>query len=100
MTELNTSLKAQDSQEITVTPLQSASSRPPTSSHQHTMRRLMWAGTFLMAVVVAALVVWWYLPPQLHGIPLQSPRIADDFTLPSSTGQSMSLSDFRGKYVV
>jgi protein SCO1/2 len=33
-------------------------------------------------------------------MPLQSPRVADDFTLTSTTGKQMSLSDFRGKYVV
>jgi protein SCO1/2 len=61
---------------------------------------LLWAGGFLLLLLIAGLIGWWNLPPQLHGIQLQSPRVAEDFTLPTSTGETMSLSDFRGKYVV
>jgi protein SCO1/2 len=91
MTDLNNSLNAQP------TPLTSpapATSRPPS------MKRVMWAGAVVLVLVVAALIGWWNLPPELHGIQLQSPRVADDFTLETSTGEPMSLSDFRGKYVV
>src|SRR4051812_30644501 len=94
MTELNNSLETTASQETPLTPLQA------NSSHSATRRRLMWAGAVLLVLIAAALVAWRYLPPTLHGLPLQSPRVADDFTLPTSTGQPMSLIDFRGKYVV
>jgi protein SCO1/2 len=63
-------------------------------------RRIAWAGTVLILLLGALLVGWWNLPPTLHGIVLESPRVAEDFTLPASTGEEMSLSDFRGKYVV
>lgn len=60
----------------------------------------MWAGGILLLLLIAGVLGWWFLPPQLHGIQLTSPRVAEDFTLPTSTGESMSLTDFRGKYVV
>ena len=60
----------------------------------------MWAGGFLLILIVAGVIGWWNLPPELHGIQLQSPRVADDFTLSTSIGETMSLSDFRGQYVV
>src|SRR5215213_6723206 len=75
-------------------------SSQPAPARPVMMRRLVWIGAFFLVLVVAGLVGWWYLPPTLHGIQLQSPRVADDFTLPTSTGQKMSLSDLRGKYVV
>jgi protein SCO1/2 len=89
MTELNNSLEAKPTQLTPQTP-----ARPPSP------QRLMWAATFLLIIAVVAIAGWWYRAPQLHGIQLQSPRVADDFTLPTSTGESMSLSDFRGQYVV
>jgi protein SCO1/2 len=61
---------------------------------------LAWTGGLLAILVVAGLIGWWNLPHTFHGIVLESPRVAEDFTLPASTGESMSLSDFRGKYVV
>jgi protein SCO1/2 len=69
-------------------------------ARRSSMRPLLWASAFLAAVLVIALIGWWNLPPQLHGIQLQSPRVAEDFTLTTSTGETKSLSDFRGKYVV
>lgn len=64
-------------------------------------RRLVWAAaSILVLLVVIGVVAWRNLPPELHGIQLQSPRVAEDFTLPTSIGEAMSLSDFRGKYVV
>jgi protein SCO1/2 len=38
--------------------------------------------------------------PIAHGILLQSPQQATDFTLMSTTGEPVSLSDYRGKYVL
>lgn len=91
MTKLDNSLEA------TTTPIPSSQ---PTSPRPPATRNLLWAGIFLLILVVGGFAVWWYYPPQLHGIQLQSPRVADDFTLPASTGETMSLSDLRGKYVV
>ena len=64
------------------------------------MRKLMWAGVVLLVVAVAVAAGWWNMPQELHGVALQSPRVADDFTLTASTGEPKSLTDFRGKYVV
>jgi protein SCO1/2 len=95
MTELNNTLNPADSPRPPQTPAQSAPAR-----HSRT-RPIIWAGAFLVVLVLAAVAGWWYfVPPTLHGMPLQSPRVADDFTLTSTTGKQMSLSDFRGKYVV
>jgi protein SCO1/2 len=88
MTELNETLNGPSAPAQTAVPRGSAN------------RRLLWAGIFVALVIVAALIGWRLLPPQLHGLQLQSPRVAEDFTLPTSTGDAMSLSDFRGKYVV
>jgi protein SCO1/2 len=91
MTELNNLLEAPPPQ---IPPVKPAPQRLPAT------RNLLWATIFLLILIVGGFAVWWYYPPQLHGIQLQSPRVADDFTLPTSTGETMSLSDFRGKYVV
>ncbi len=63
-------------------------------------RNILWAGIIVILFVVAAVIGWWMRPPELHGVALQSPRVADDFTLMTSTGERKSLSDFRGQYVV
>ena len=55
------------------------------------------------AIVVLALVgfaIWWMRPPEMHGVVLQSPQRLTDFTLDGSTGEPISLSDFRGKPVL
>lgn len=64
------------------------------------MRRL--APALIAAVAVAALLaVWWWMrPPELHGTLLQSEESARDFTLQATDGQSHSLSDLRGKWVM
>ncbi|MCB9162534.1 MAG: SCO family protein [Caldilineaceae bacterium] len=54
----------------------------------------------LGVLVLLGLALRWLRPPELHGIALQSPDRAADFTLTASTGEPMSLSDFRGKYVL
>ncbi len=72
----------------------------PVAPRPASNRRMLWAGGFLLLLIVAGFVGWWNLPRQLHGLQLESPRVADDFTLQTSTGEVMSLSDFRGKYVV
>jgi protein SCO1/2 len=95
MTQLNNSLETQPTES---SPAPTAAQ--PTASRPAFLRRLVWAAALLLVLIVAGFIGWWYLPPTLHGIQLQSPRIADDFTLTTSTGETMSLSDFRGKYVV
>lgn len=90
MTELNNTLKTAESPQAANTP-----------NPRRGNMRLVWAGGFLIVVILAAVAGWWYLlPPTLHGMPLESPRAADDFTLTTTAGKPMSLSDFRGKYVV
>lgn len=91
MSELNNTL---DTNPVEITPARPVSPRP------NSTRLILWAGAFLLILIIAAVIGWFNLPPQLHGIQLQSPRVAEDFTLPTSTGETMSLSDFRGKYVV
>lgn len=86
MTELNNSLEA--------TPARAVTPRPPAT------RLLIGAGAILLLLIVAGVAGWWFMPHEFHGIQLQSPRVVEDFTLPTSTGEPMSLSDFRGKYVV
>ncbi|MEZ4556760.1 MAG: hypothetical protein R2854_10000 [Caldilineaceae bacterium] len=49
----------------------------------------------LGVLVLLGLALRWLRPPELHGIALQSPDRAADFTLTASTGEPMSLSDFR-----
>jgi len=46
------------------------------------------------------MLVWRFRPPEFHGVLIQSPDEAADFTLMTSTGEPMSLSDFRGKMVM
>ncbi len=68
---------------------------------QSTYTRILWVviGVILM-LAVAALLVWRFRPPELHGVLIQSPQQAEDFTLMTSTGEPMSLSDFRGQFVL
>lgn len=62
--------------------------------------RLILAGAALLLIAGLALAGWWYRVPELHGVLLQSPRQADDFTLTASTGEPLALSDLRGKFVL
>jgi protein SCO1 len=63
----------------------------------------MWAWLFVGAVIAALLgflLIWQLRPPEFHGVLIQSPDQAADFTLMSSTGEPLSLSDFSGKQVM
>ncbi len=68
------------------------------------MSRLRRWGVLLGAFLVVGLVGWWGLPrlrPHVfHGMVMQSPERAPDFTLTDHTGRSVSLHDFRGKLVL
>jgi protein SCO1/2 len=70
-------------------------------------RRGLWAVLAVAILLLGAAVVWsavnGRLPfgaPSFHGTVIQSPDLAADFTLTSSTGQPLSLSDLRGKVVL
>lgn len=54
----------------------------------------------LLVFVIGGVVAWRLQPPALHGQVLQSPDAIQDFTLMGSTGEEVSLSDFRGEWVV
>lgn len=63
--------------------------------------RFLWvAGAALFALILLVLGGWWTRAPELHGVLLQSPRQADDFTLIASTGEPLQFSDLRGQYVL
>lgn len=61
-----------------------------------------WWKAFLGAFILIGLIAWswWrFAPYSFHGMVMQSPEPAPDFTLLSKDGP-VSLSDFRGKYVL
>jgi len=63
--------------------------------------RILWIGVgAILVLALAALLAWRLRPPELHGVVIQSPQQATDFTLMSSKGEPVSLSDFRGKFVM
>jgi protein SCO1/2 len=68
---------------------------------QLTVRRVLLG--FTLAIVVALAANWlapWLQPYRFHGTLLQASSKAGDFTLDTSHGAPMRLSDFRGKYVL
>ncbi len=82
--------------------LQPAETEQPAAKPAPTLgRRFLWiaAGALLLLVLLVA-GGWWLRVPELHGVLLQSPRQADDFTLTASTGEPLALSDLRGKFVL
>lgn len=54
----------------------------------------------LVLILGIGVAMRWLGPPEMHGIVLQSPERVPDFRLMTSTGEPMSLSDFRGKHVL
>ena len=54
----------------------------------------------VIIVLLGAVFAWRMRPPEFHGVLIQSPDEAADFTLMTSNGEPMSLSDFRGKQVM
>ena len=81
-------------------PTNAAATPAPAASGPFISRITLWAGSIFLALALAVLGVWWMTPPEFHGVVLQSPRVADDFTLMASTGAPLKLSDLRGKYVL
>jgi protein SCO1/2 len=68
------------------------------------MKNLKVLGLSFGLVLVMGLAGWWgvirFRPYVFHGMVIQSPQPAPDFTLLSHQGQRFSLSDFRGKVVI
>lgn len=63
-------------------------------------KRILWIGAALVALAVIVIGVWRSQPPQVNGL-LHDPRPpAYDFALQSASGQTVHLSDFRGRVVM
>lgn len=62
----------------------------------HAMARRAWP---LVVAALVLIVASCRAPYQYHGLYLESPKPAADFTLTGAGGQRVSLSDFRGKVV-
>lgn len=80
-------------------------SQPPTimpqplaPTPQHKLMRI--GGLIVLIGLLVGLLLWWWRPYPFHGIVLQSPEPATDFTLTASTGAPLRLSDLRGKVVL
>jgi protein SCO1 len=66
-------------------------------------RRLRWAvlvGLLLLVFAAAGYMIWQLRPVELHGVLLQSPREVTGFSLMSSQGEAVNITDFRGKFVM
>lgn len=64
-------------------------------------RTILWTLIGLTLVTGIIFLIWIAIRPySFHGMVLQSPMKAIDFTLPGQNGQSVSLRDFRGKVVL
>ena len=66
----------------------------------NTKKILIYGLGTIAVLAIIGFAVWWIRPPEMHGVVLQSPQRLTDFTLNASTGEPMSLSDFRGKPVL
>lgn len=64
-------------------------------------RRQLYTSIALLLLVVAGVIAarGWQ-PYRYHGIELQPPQPVQDFTLETTVGPAMALSDFRGRYVL
>ncbi len=82
-------------------PSEASSELSITPRLRYSLRRI-WQMSSLLVLAVALLVslFWWLRPYQFHGVYLQSPVRAPDFTLIASTGAPVQLRDFQGKTVV
>jgi protein SCO1 len=65
------------------------------------LRTILWAVIGLTLTAVVLILAWkQFRPYAFHGMIMQSPSKATDFTLSSGNGQPVSLSDFQGKVVL
>ncbi len=82
-------------------PSQGDINMPRTPKSRYTLRRF-WQMRSLLVLAVAILGAgfWWLRPYQFHGVYLQSPERAPNFTLIASAGAPVQLRDFQGKTVV
>ena len=66
-------------------------------------RKFLWVGAgilFLVLLAAAAAIFVSRLNPPMHGSVVNPPSPAPDFSLTSQAGQTVRLSDYRGKYVL
>lgn len=72
------------------------------TSQNAAQRPLPWftGSLIVFAAVILLFVLWWLRPQPFHGMLLQSPERATDFSLTASTGAPLRLSDLRGKTVL
>jgi protein SCO1/2 len=66
-------------------------------------KRFLWIGTGILLLVVLAAAIALVLKnatPEFHGSVVNPPSPASDFNLTSQTGEPVSLSEFRGRYVL
>lgn len=76
-------------------------SEPTPIKPQNSWQQYRWlVGILVSGALLGALLFWWFRPYPFHGVVLQSPDRATDFTLTASTGKPLSLSNFRGKVVL
>jgi protein SCO1/2 len=65
------------------------------------LRTILWGVTGLILTLGIVFVSWNVIRPySFHGMVMQSPMKATDFTLSGGNGQPVSLSDFQGKVVL
>ncbi len=73
----------------------------PGSSNRRSYRQIgLWAGLIGLLIAAGSWLAPWLRPYVYHGTVLQANSTVQDFTLDTSTGVPMSLSDFHGKYVL
>ena len=77
-----------------------AEKKPAKKKSSSTGKILLYGLLGIGLLVLVGLAIWWTRPPVMHGVVLQSPQRVTDFSLDASTGERLSLSDFRGKPVL
>ena len=73
----------------------------PQTPHRPVWRTIIWILSSLVLIIGSGLFAWnLFHPYAFHGMVLQSPMKATDFTLTGHNGQPVSLQDFQGKVVL
>ena len=54
----------------------------------------------LVGLIAVVIGVYFFQPRPFHGVVMQSPNLANDFTLNAANGKTVSLSEYRGKVVI